>query len=302
MTSPALSATLTQAADQGRVCSVAAASQRDLRACVAAYPRLFPDPPIDATMLNALALSTAFIAPWCSADDLRTATRASLWVTAEDWHIDSVATTPEAARATVAACLSVAAGDPPAARDDLGRFLADIRTDLATRPAFRDLHGLWQRELRRMLDAELREWQWKSARAADPSDLPSPDDYAANAAGYGATWVNVSHWIATQAVDSGEQLDELITASLAVERILRLVNDLASYRRDLAAGDLNILMLGVDENSVRRQISARIRSCHALLDSVQARHPQQAVYLRREIGFTASFYGVADFWGDGDDH
>ncbi|WP_240742441.1 terpene synthase family protein [Micromonospora zingiberis] len=253
-------------------------------------------------MLSALALSTAFIAPWCSAADLRTANRASLWVTAEDWYIDSVATTAEAAAATVTACLSVAAGDAPSAHDHLGRFLAEIRADLAAAPYFDRLRHLWQKELHRMLDAELREWQWRVARAADPSDLPTPDDYLDNAAGYGATWVNVSHWIATAAVENEAQLVDLIDASLEVEKVLRLVNDLASYGRDRTVGDLNIQVLGVDEDTVRRLAGERIRRCQTLLASLDGTVPQEAGYLRRVLGFTTAFYGETDFWGSGDHH
>ncbi|MFV2102697.1 terpene synthase family protein [Micromonospora sp. LOL_024] len=289
------------AAEQGRICAVASKGQRDLQAQVAAYPSLFPDPPVDATMLSALALSTAFIAPWCSAAELRTANRASLWVTAEDWHIDSVATTAEAAAATVTACLSVAAGDAPAADDPLGRFLADIRDDLAAAPAFDRLQHSWRKELHRMLDAELREWQWRAAKAADPTDLPGPGEYLDNAPGYGATWVNVSHWIATGACDNEQRLAELITASLTVEKVLRLVNDLASYGRDIKAGDLNILMLGVGQAEVRRQVGDQIRGCRTLLDALAERCPREAGYLRRELGFTTSFYGGGDFWGTDDD-
>ncbi|GIJ80685.1 hypothetical protein SAMN05443287_10324 [Micromonospora phaseoli] len=301
MSSPPLATAFELAAEAGRICSVATKGQRDLQARVAAYPSLFPDPPVDATMLSALALSTAFIAPWCSAAELRTANRASLWVTAEDWYIDSVATTAETATATVTTCLSIAAGDAPAADDPLGRFLADIRDDLAAMPAFGRLAHLWREELHRMLDAELREWQWRAARDADPTDLPGPAEYLDNAPGYGATWVNVSHWIATGAVDSEQRLAELITASLAVEKVLRLVNDLASYGRDVKAGDLNILMLGVDQDDVRRQVGDQIRRCRTLLDSLADSCPREAVYLRRELGFTTSFYGGGDFWGSGDD-
>lgn len=297
MASETLTATLVDAAEQGRICSVAARGQRDLQAQVATYPGLFPDPPVDATMLSALALSTAFIAPWCSASDLRTANRASLWVTAEDWRIDSETTSLEDVTATVTACLAVAAGDAPADGDELTRFLADIRDDLATAPLFGRLSHLWQDELRRMLGAEIREWRWRAGRSANAADLPSPDDYLANAAGYGATWVNISHWIATGAVETEEQLVTLGAASQEVEKVLRLVNDLASHERDIKAGDLNILMLGIDEHEVRRQAADLADRCHRLLDPLTDTIPQQVLYLRRVLGFTTGFYHGTDFWG-----
>lgn len=292
-----LAATLEHTAEQGRICAVAARGQRDLQDRVAAYPALFPDPPVDATMLSALALSTAFIAPWCTAADLRTANRASLWVTAEDWRIDSEITSLEEATATVDACLAVAAGSAPADGDELTQFLADIRDDLATTPLFPRLSHLWQDELRRMLHAELREWRWRTDRNTSAADLPSASSYLANAAGYGATWVNVSHWIATSAVETEEQLATLATASHEVDKVLRLVNDLASYDRDVKAGDLNILMLGVDQHEVRQQAVELADRCQRLLDPLAEASPQQVMYLRRVLGFTAGFYHGTDFWG-----
>ncbi|GIJ10469.1 terpene synthase family protein [Micromonospora andamanensis] len=292
-----LAATLEQTAEQGRICAVAARGQRDLQDRVAAYPALFPDPPVDATMLSALALSTAFIAPWCSAAELRTANRTSLWVTAEDWRIDSEIDSLEEAAATVTTCLAVAAGAAPADDDQLGQFLADIRDDLAATPLFPRLGHLWRDELRRMLDAELQEWRWRAARSTSLADLPSASDYLANAAGYGATWVNISHWIATGAVESEEHLATLATASYEVEKVLRLVNDLASYKRDVKAGDLNILMLGVDESEVRQQAVDLADRCQKLLDPLAEVSPQQVMYLRRVLGFTAGFYHGTDFWG-----
>ncbi|NLU80637.1 terpene synthase [Micromonospora sp. HNM0581] len=292
-----LAATLEHTAEQGRICSVAARGQRDLQERVASYPALFPDPPVDATMLSALALSTAFIAPWCSATELRTANHTSLWVTAEDWRIDSQVTSAPEATATVAACLAVAAGSAPADDDQLTQFLADIRDDLAATPLFARLRHLWQGELRRMLDAELQEWTWRARRNTEPADLPSAGDYLANAAGYGATWVNVSHWIATGAVRTEEHLTALTTASYEVEKVLRLVNDLASYDRDVKAGDLNILMLGVDEHEVRRQAVHQADLCQKLLDPLVETSPQEVTYLRRVLGFTTGFYHGTDFWG-----
>ncbi|WFE45864.1 terpene synthase family protein [Verrucosispora sp. WMMD1129] len=296
MPSDTLAATLEQSAEQGRICSVAVRGQRDLQDRVATYPALFPDPPVDAAMLSALALSTAFIAPWCTAAELRTANRASLWVTAEDWRIDSEIGSLEEATATATACTAVAAGSAPADGDQLTQFLADIREDLAATPLFSRLGHLWQGELRRMLDAELREWRWRTDRNNKMAELPSAGDYLANAAGYGATWVNISHWIATSAVDTEEHLTALVTASYEVEKVLRLVNDLASYNRDVKAGDLNILMLGVGEHEVRQQAIDLADRCHKLLDPLAGVSPRQVTYLRRVLGFTAGFYHGTDFW------
>ncbi|MEV0808223.1 terpene synthase [Micromonospora sp. NPDC050200] len=291
----------TVASEQGRICSLAARGQRDLQKQVALHLSLFPDPPVDAAMLSALALSTAFIAPWCTAEQLRVANRASLWVTAEDWRVDRVATSIEEVTEVVAACLAVADGNPPAAGDQLGQLLAGIRDQLAAVPAFVHLQPLWREELERMLTADAREWQWRAAREADDTLLPTPAEYLSNADNYGASFVNVSHWIATGAASTPDQLAELTAASRLVQQVLRLVNDLASYDRDVRSGDLNILMLGVEQDEVRRQVSDQIERCRPLLQALELTCPQEAVYLWRELGFTTGFYHGTDFWASVDD-
>lgn len=285
------------ATEQGRICSLAARGQRDLQQRVAVYPSLFPARPVDGAMLSALALSTAFIAPWCTAQQLRIANRASLWVTAEDWQVDHVATSVDGASAAVAACLDVADGAAPAEGDELGRFLAEIRDELSTVAAFPRAQPVWREELRRMLAADLRERRWRAAREDDETCLPSFGDYLGNADNYGATWVNVSHWIATGEPRTIDHLAELIAASREVQQVLRLVNDLASYERDVKSGDLNALLLGVDRDDVAGRIRERTVACRALLDTLAGTCPQEAEYLRREIGFTTGFYHGTDFWG-----
>ncbi|MEU7802598.1 terpene synthase family protein [Micromonospora arborensis] len=285
------------AAEQGRICALAARGQRDLQQRVVVYPNLFPNPPVDGAMLSALALSTAFIAPWCTTQQLRIANRASLWVTAEDWQIDSVATSIDAVTSTVSTCLAVADGATPADGDELGQFLAEIRDELATAPTFAAVQPLWRDEVRRMLTADAREWRWRAARAADETQLPTFEEYLDNADNYGATLVNVSHWIATGDTQTLNHLPELTAVSREVQKVLRLVNDLASYERDVKAGDLNALMLGVDRDEMHWLVGQHMDLCRTLLDGLEEICPQQAIYLSREIGFTTGFYHDTDFWG-----
>ncbi|GGM05418.1 MULTISPECIES: terpene synthase family protein [Micromonospora] len=292
-------AELDSAAEHGRICALASRGQRDLQQVVAAHPGLFPDPPVDPAMLGALAMSTAFIAPWCTAEQLRTANHTSLWVTAEDWRIDRLASSATEVAGIVADCVAVAEGGTPRADDLLGGFLARIRDDLARTGTFAELRPRWRDEVHRMLTADAREWRWR----LDP-DTPPPtaEEYLANADNYGATFVNVSHWLATGDADTLAHLDELTAASRQVQEIIRLVNDLASYDRDVKAGDLNILTLGLDRDEVRRWTGDRLARCRNTLAEVARSCPQQAAYLSREIGFTTGFYRMTDFWGDVDQH
>ncbi|MEU7650710.1 terpene synthase family protein [Micromonospora taraxaci] len=288
---------LAAAAEEGRICVLAARGHRDLQQCASMYPTLFPSPPVDGAMLGALALSTAFIAPWCTAEQLRIANRASLWVTAEDWMVDSVATSLDSVTAIASACIAVADGATPAAGDALGQFLAEIRDELAAVPAFADAQPLWRDEVDKMLTAEVLEWQWRAARAADERQLPTFVEYLDNADNYGASFVNVSHWLATADQETLSHLPELTAASREVQKILRLVNDMASYERDLKTGDLNALMLGVDRDEINRNITERIDMCRTLLQELEGTCAQEARYLAREIGFTTGFYRGTDYWG-----
>ncbi|WP_428966792.1 terpene synthase family protein [Micromonospora fluostatini] len=287
-------AALDAATEQGRICALAARGQRDLQTLVAEHPDLFPNPPVDPAMLGAVAMSTAFIAPWCTAAELRVANRASLWVTAEDWQVERGASAA-AVDAIVTRCLAVADGSPPADGDQLGHLLARIRADLDAVAAFADHRERWREEVRRMLAADAREWRWRS----DPGGPPTVEEYLDNADGFGATFVNVSHWIATGDAGTLARLDELTTASRQVQQIVRLVNDLASHDRDRATGDLNVLALGPNQADVRRLIGERLARCQRVLADLAGVCPRQAAYLSREIGFTTGFYRMTDFWGDG---
>lgn len=281
--------------EHGRICALAAAGQRDLQQRVAAHPELFAAKPFDPTLFSAIAHATAFGAPWCAVEQLRVANRASLWVFAADWLIDYLAKSREEVTAIVADCLAVADGAAPTAASPLGCFLAEIRDGLATAPSFQARRRLWREEVERMLAAMAREWEWKSALASGAAG-PTFDGYLDNADNTGLSFVNVSHWLFTGDRACLEQLGELTTAGREAQRVLRLVNDLATHERDAVWGDLNALML-TDHADVSRRITIHVERCQDLLRPLETTCPQQAVYLARQIGFTSGFYQVTDFWG-----
>jgi hypothetical protein len=192
----------------------------------------------------------------------------------------------------------VAAGGPPSPDHPLGQFLAEICDELATVPAFETLRPAWRQEVARMLAGMAREWDWKSARAGKTGAQAGPtfDEYLSNADNLGATFVNISHWIFTGGPEALDHLSELTVASREAERVLRLVNDLATYERDLQWGDLNALML-VNRDEVTRQISVLMDQCRELLRPLESSCPQETGYLARQLGFAGGFYQVIDFLG-----
>ncbi|GAA4246433.1 terpene synthase family protein [Dactylosporangium darangshiense] len=283
-------------AEHGRICALAAAGQRDLQECAAAHQELFGAKPFDHTLFSAIAHATAFGAPWCTREQLRVVNRVSLWVFAADWLMDHEASSREEVTTIIADCFAVADGAAPRAASPLGWFLAEIRDELTTAPAFPARRSLWHDEARRMLAAMAQEWQWKSAIAAGASG-PTFDEYLDIADNTGLSFVNVTHWLFTGDRTCLERLDELTAAGREAQRVLRLVNDLATHGRDVVWGDLNALML-TDHADVSRRITTLTEQFQQLLRPLERTCPQQVVYLRRQIGFTGGFYQVTDFWGD----
>jgi len=137
---------------------------------------------------------------------------------------------------------------------------------------------------------ELR-WKREAARV-------TLDDYLANADGCGASFVNISHWIATGDPWTLRNLAELREVSAEVQRYLRLLNDLATSGREREWGDLSALTLGAGREEVIERMAGILGRCRALLEPVRAGSPRVAAYLERQIGFNTGFYGVADYWGE----
>ncbi|MBX7266092.1 terpene synthase [Micromonospora sp. Llam7] len=283
---------MTMAAEQGRICALAAKGQRDLAKVAAAYPDLFPAPPFDATLFGNVAMAIAFGAPWCEPDQLRITNRAVLWGFAVDWLVDHEARSRDEIDRLTARCLAVTDGGVPEAGDPLGAFLAELRDELAAVPAFAAHRDRWREEVRKVLAAMAREWDWKQA----PDQLPGFEEYLDNAANLACTVVNVVHWIHDDDPVTLDHVGPLLAASDQVQRILRLVNDLGTYERDLRWGDLNALML-VPRSDVERRIGELTAQARRMLVPLRASTPVAADYLARQIGFSSGFYRSTDFWG-----
>ncbi|MEU6041117.1 terpene synthase family protein [Actinomadura sp. NPDC047616] len=286
------------AAEHGRICALAADCQRDLQDCVADHPSLFSGNPFDPRLVSGVALANAFGSPGATAAELRIACRASLWVFAADWLVDYVARTPEQVDAVADACLAVADGAPPTPDAPLARMLAEIRDEIAARPGFAAHREAWRAQLERYLAAMAREWAWVAARTSGDASAPTFDEYLDNADNFGSNLVNLSHWIFTSDAPALARLDELWAVGQEVQRVLRLLNDLATFRRDVEWGDLNALALGVSRDEVTARIGALVDRCRRMIEPLRASCPREASYLERQIGYSTGFYGRTDYWGE----
>jgi hypothetical protein len=284
----------------GAISAVAGQSQREMREWAARYPGLLDAKTTDPAMFGTLAAAAAFSGPRLSAADLRMANRVCLWCFGLDWRIDYVATSEREVHDIVGRCMAVADGAAPGAGDELTRALADLRDELAAAPAFASLRSYWRDELRLMLEAMAREWAWKAARDAGAIDRPTFAEYLANAHNLGFSFVFAAHWIATAPPVDGDPRDLVRAASWEVQRVIRLLNDLGTYERDLAWGDLNALMLDVSRAGVDDRLAEITAAARDRLRALRDRRPRlagHADYMERQMDFCAGFYGVGDFWG-----
>lgn len=258
------------------------------------YPALFSAKPFDGALFSTLALATAFSGPWLDHRQQRMANRATLWAFGLDWQVDYVATSEPEAAAIAERCTAVASGADPVPGDDLTAFLAAIRDELAGSDAYPLLGPVWRDELGRTLAAMVREHQWKGEGVRRPSF----EEYLDNADNLGFSFVILAHWIHTDPAPSGVDIEDVRMASWLVQCVIRLLNDLATYDRDVQWGDLNALLLGPDRTDVARHVERLAADARVRISHLRDRQPALADYLERQMEFCVGFYGVADFWGE----
>jgi hypothetical protein len=80
-----------------------------------------------------------------------------------------------------------------------------------------------------------------------------------------------------------------------VQRYLHLLGDLASYRRDVSWGDLNVLMLGVSRGEVMDAMAELAGEAGELIGRVRERSPRAADYLWRQMGFNAGYHNISGY-------
>jgi hypothetical protein len=280
----------------GRLAAVAGDCQRDLQRCALTYRDLFPSGSFDPGLFSTVALANVYSAPWLTADGLRLTNRASLWAFGVDRLIDAVADSAAAVEGVVDRCVRVAAGAPARAGDELTGFLAAITAEVRASPGYAWCGEHWQAALRGMLEAMAREWHW--ARHWPRETLrPSLAEYVDNADNFGFGFVFAT-FLVTTAVHPlpPARVDALLDAARAAQRVMRLANDLATVDRDLASGDLNVLMFGEPVDAVHERIARLTDHGREMIAALRAEHPHACAYVERELDYNLGFYSLGDYW------
>ncbi|SDH53233.1 terpene synthase family protein [Nonomuraea jiangxiensis] len=278
----------------GALSARAAECARDLRRTAASYPELF-DTGEFAHTPDQIANMMVYGTPRHEPDVLRSPSQLALWIFPLDAAIDRDATERSQVQAIVEECKDVIAGHDP--RTPLARLLAHIRDDLAPAPAFDHLGPVWRTEVAAMLDAMAREWDWKTT-ARETAAAPTLKEYLGNAANFGSTCVAVCRLISTDEPEATrEHLPAIIDAANATQRVMRLVNDMRTVKRDHQWADLNAQMLGLDEHALLEVIAEERKACDLVLDRLAQSCPGVSEDLRRQMLTTWGFYfGGGDFW------
>jgi hypothetical protein len=243
-----------------------------------------------------IAMVNAFCAPWLDATRLRMTNRVILWTFALDRQVDELATSRSEIDDLTRRCLAVADGGAPEPGDPLTRLLAALRTELVATPAAVSLFPVWREELRLSLDAMATEWSWLALRADADGVLPTVDEYLDNSHNLCFSLVFTTFWLTTSGPPPHPHIDEILAASRHVQQVMRLLNDLATYRRDLATNDLNLLMLGVTATAVTELREHLDRRGRELLGPLRLSHPELGAFLQRYPEYNQGFWGVTDYW------
>jgi hypothetical protein len=276
----------------GRIGAVAGQCQRDLQRWVARYPDLFAAGLFDPTTLSTVSLVHSVSLPGLSASALRPVMQATLWAFALDRLFDEEAVTEREVRSIGTRCRGVADGHAPGRGDSLAAALADVRDGISQGLGHKPLGQMWRREVSRVLSGMAREWRWRQR-----AYRPSVDEYLANADNLAFCFIYVTHIAGRAGPATIPGADRLLLAGRAVQRVVRVLNDLGTYRRDVATGDLNVLELGESRTAVRRRLRSLIDEARRRLAALPEDQAELAQYLDHHIDFNLGFYAVTDYWG-----
>lgn len=227
-------------ADQLRIFDLTARVSHALRLWAVRYPlvrrvRVWP-----------LALSVAAAAPFSSVQALISTARVSLWVfTIDDLFDEERVPESEMMRRADRYRALAHGATVDRAEDSLAAALQEIRQDLIRYPLFSQLGDEWAKSLCGTIDGMVREYQWRAMLVRDrEAPLPSYEEYIANGlysiGGPPHIW---SELITTNDPSTPDHLDRLRPMERIASTCIRLANDLQSYRKEVAEGNVNALMI-----------------------------------------------------------
>jgi len=277
-----------------RIAALALALLADSRQWVAAQ-----SPEFHALPTEAMAYTCASISPWRKPAELVPCVRMYLWLYAFDDYLEQTVTDLAHLDDTMQRCANIVSGNGPDDSHWLFSTLSSRQLDLASRPLYPALAGLWVEKFTTMLQG--MRYEWTAPRSARRNES-TVDEYLANAANIASEVTHLPRWITYGDSAVLDHLDDLVLALGDETVAIRLANDLASFPRERdQPGHDNILMYGVSPEWVKSEIGRRVDAVNGRLAHLVAADCLPAVELIRELDFVVTFYLIADFRGWGSD-
>jgi hypothetical protein len=248
-------------ADQACIFDLTEHVSRTLHQWVARYP-LIRDVRVAPLALSVVAGGF----PFATVEALISTARLSLWVfTVDDLfdegHVPQGELIERAER--YRALIHREIPCPP--NDSLAAALCDIRDDLARYPLFNSLGTEWASALCATIDGMLAEYRWSLVGAR----LPTYAEYVIN--GRYSIGGPPHMWAATITADDAStpaHLDHLRAMEQLASTSIRLANDLQSFEKEVAEGQINSLIIlsrllhaqGLSAQDAFRQAAARVQA------------------------------------------
>jgi hypothetical protein len=254
-------------------------------------------PQLREVPVEAMAFACAAVSPWRTTAELVPCVRMCLWIFAFDDYIEQ----SDLAQldAMLRRCANIVGGHGADDSHWLLTALSNWQKDLASRPLYPALSGLWVEKFESMLSSMRHQWM---AGLAGQRNQSGVRDYLAHADSVAAWVMHLPRWITYGDSAVLDHLDVLVSAFSDYVIASRLANDLASFARERDHdGDDNVLMYGVSPEWVKSEIARRAGAAALRLAPLAAAEVMAAVELIREVEYAITFYSVADFRGWGSD-
>lgn len=247
--------------------------------------------------VEAMAFSCAAVSPWRTPAEVAPCVRMCVWIFAFDDYIER----SELAQLDdmLQRCANIVRGNGPDDSHWLLTALSRWQQDVASRPLYPALAGLWAEKFESMSRGMRHEWLVGRSAQRDRSGVA---EYLAHADSVAAWMTHLPRWLTYGDSAVLNHLDLLVAALGDYVVAVRLANDVASFSRDHdQPGNDNVLMYGVSPDWVKGEIARRARAAAQRLADLVAAQVVPAVELMRELEYATTFYSLADFRGWGSD-
>jgi hypothetical protein len=222
---------------------------------------------------DSIAVTAAAIAPWMPEDDLLILVRYGIWNDLLDYLHDETATLPPVGIRRVGASVEAMLHRrrAPAPGDFFEVALSEVLSALSAREPGGDLVPAFEAALLQALQAAERKSLLDRTIRDEGGPMPSVEAYLYD----GCERTNYRSSALALLILIGERpmldvLDQLDPALQAASIAVRLADDLRTYPRDRAEGNLNVLLLGWSAERVKREIEQQYEAHRRRLEQLAA--------------------------------